>query len=83
MNRLPIFVALAALIAASPAALAQGVTTNTSSVDSIKVTGARGAANKPGLADAIESKSTLANKLHGAHSLMPTVIPPQSDDSHS
>lgn len=83
MMRARLSLTLAALVAASPAALAQSVTTNSATVDSVKVTGAKAAPTKSTLADALDSKASLINKLHGAHPILPTVTPPSpADDSH-
>jgi hypothetical protein len=81
MTRLPLSLALTAVLALAPAALAQNVTTTTATVGSVKITGSKGAptASKP----ATPTGATTTPQLQNAHPALPTVTPPQSGDKPS
>jgi hypothetical protein len=78
MARLPAFLAIAALLAVSSAALAQNATTTTGTVDTVKMTGSKGA---PKSGAAIESTPNPSTPPQGAHPVLPNLTPPQTGDS--
>jgi hypothetical protein len=83
MQRLSLSLVFAAVLAASPAAIAQSMTTTTSTtVGSVPVTGATNPAPSKGPAPtATDSNPALLNQLQTAQPVLPTVNPPSSSDS--
>ena len=81
MQRLSLSLVFAAALAASPAALAQNVTTTTT-VGSVAVTGATNPAPSHNPAPATsDSNPALLNQLQTAQPALPSVTPPSSGDS--
>jgi len=79
MLRMSMALAFSVLLAGPSAALAQAVTTTSATIDSVKVTGSRGAPTNT--ATPIDTQGSLLKKLQSARPALPTLNSPQSGDT--